>query len=368
MIPTDNTLRTSDFDYDLPDELIARHPLAQRDRCRLMLLERATGRCSHYIFSDLPSLLRGGDVLVLNDTYVIPARFACYRRTGGKIEGLFIRELSPGRWEVMLKGAGKCKVGEMLQFPGRADWTVKLAERIGRGYWQVELTPADEAMRILEQVGKTPLPPYIRRARTDRDRGADFPDTIERIDRESYQTVYASRPGAVAAPTAGLHFTQELLSTLRDKEIETVTVTLHVSAGTFSPVRTEQVAEHKLHAEWYELSARSADLLNRAASQGRRIVAVGTTSVRVLETVARTGAITAQSGWTDLFIYPPAEFHLVDALITNFHLPRSTLLMLVAAFCSPGSTDGIKMVRHAYAEAIRRRYRFYSYGDAMLIL
>jgi len=183
-----------------------------------------------------------------------------------------------------------------------------------------------------------------------------------------YQTVYAAKPGAIAAPTAGLHFTEELLSNLRDKGIETITVTLHVSAGTFSPVRTERIADHKLHAEWYELSAESADALLCARREGKRIIAVGTTSVRVLETVARKGAISPQSGWTDLFLYPPADFYLVDGLITNFHLPRSTLLMLVAAFCSPGSTKGVEMILQAYAEAIRLRYRFYSYGDAMLIL
>ena len=361
-------LRTSDFDYDLPNELIAHHPLAQRDRCRLMLLERESGKISHHIFADLPSLLKEGDILVLNDTCVIPARFISRRPTGGKIEGLFIREISKGKWEVMLKGAGRCKVGEVLCFQNRPDWTMELIERRGGGYWLVAITPADDAIRILQQVGLTPLPPYIRRAREGKNEPTVFADDIEQIDRQLYQTVYAARPGAIAAPTAGLHFTEELLSNLRDKGIETITVTLHVSAGTFSPVRTERIADHKLHAEWYELSAESADALLCARREGKRIIAVGTTSVRVLETVARKGAISPQSGWTDLFLYPPADFYLVDGLITNFHLPRSTLLMLVAAFCSPGSTKGVEMILQAYAEAIRLRYRFYSYGDAMLIL
>jgi len=351
-------LRTDDFDYQLPAELIAQAPASRRDRCRLMLLERATGRASHHLFSDLPKLLRPGDVLVLNDTRVIPARFECRRRTGGRVEGLFLRELAPGRWEVMLRGAGRCKPGERLSLLGAADVTATLSADRGAGLWEIAIAPTRPAEELLERIGRTPLPPYIRR-----------PGPLtDPQDRQAYQTVYARRPGAVAAPTAGLHFTGELLAQLRAGGMELVWVTLHVGLGTFAPVKADRVEDHRMHAEWYELPPATAEALASARAEGRRIVAVGTTSVRVLETVAATGPFRPASGWTELFIHPPAEFRAVDALLTNFHLPRSTLLMLVAAFCSPGSTEGIRTILAAYAEAVQRRYRFYSYGDAMLIV
>ena len=395
-------LKTSDFDYDLPGKLIAQEPMARRDQSRLMVLDRATGRIGHHVFGELPDLLREGDLMVLNDTYVIPAKFFCRRRTGGRIEGLFLRELSAGRWEVMLKGAGRCKVGEKLIFIEEPTLSIKLENRLGEGLWHVAVSPPRNAAELLERIGATPLPPYIHR---------DHPDSRDRL---TYQTVYAARPGAVAAPTAGLHFTEDVLADLRSRQIESVNVTLHVGLGTFAPVKVEQLSRHKMHSEWYELPAEAAEAITTAKRQGRRIVAVGTTSVRVLETAAakgrrvapssgakRSGAelvgaphhypasthnlrsapvegatphycsdsvLAARTGWTDLFIYPPREFRIVDVLLTNFHLPRSTLLMLVAAFCSPGSTDGIKIIKDAYAEAVRQKYRFYSYGDAMLIL
>ena len=350
------TPKTSDFDYDLPGELIAQAPMAQRDQSRLMVLDRATGQVSHHVFSELPELLGEGDLLVINDTYVIPAKFSCRRRSGGRIEGLFLRELSTGRWEVMLKGAARCKVDEKLSFVEESQVAIKLQNRLGEGLWHVAVHPPCDAVELLERVGTTPLPPYIHR---------DHPDSRDSL---TYQTIYASRPGAVAAPTAGLHFTEDVLADLRSRQIDSVNVTLHVGLGTFAPVKAEQLDRHKMHSEWYELSAATAKTITAAKNHGRRIVAVGTTAVRVLETAAAEGPLEARSGWTDLFIYPPGEFRIVDALLTNFHLPRTTLLMLVAAFCNPGSTDGIKIIKDAYAEAIRQKYRFYSYGDAMLIL
>ncbi len=348
--------KTSDFDYDLPSELIAQKPVEPRDKSRLMVLDRKAGELRHHHFGELPALLREGDLLVLNDTRVIPARFLCQRRTGGQIEGLFLRELSAGRWEVMLKGAGRCKNAEELTFVEEPKVSVKLENRLGEGLWNIVVSPPIGAVELLEQIGITPLPPYIHR---------DHPNSRDRL---TYQTVYAARPGAVAAPTAGLHFTENILAELQARKIESVNVTLHVGLGTFAPVKAKQLDQHEMHSEWYELSASAAKTITDAKKQGRRIVAVGTTSVRVLETAAAEGAFEGRSGWTDLFIYPPSEFRVVDVMLTNFHLPRSTLLMLVAAFCSPGSTNGIKIIKDAYAEAVRQKYRFYSYGDAMLIL
>ncbi len=351
-------LTTGDFDYNLDPRRIAQVPLQRRDQSKLMVLDRCDGRRSHRIFADLPQLLHSGDLLVLNKTRVVPAKFHCRRQTGGRIEGLFLRESSPGQWNVMFKGAGRCKVGEKLQIEGAASITLELLENLGAGRWQVACSDASPAEQTLQKIGQTPLPPYIHR-----------PGAIsDGEDRLKYQTVYASSPGAVAAPTAGLHFTDALLAELKRAEIELAYVTLHVGMGTFLPVKAENLAAHEMHEEWYELSAETAGQLNAARESGRRIVAVGTTSLRVLETLARRGDRFEQhSGWTDLFIYPPAEFKAVGALITNFHLPRSTLLMLAAAFCSPGDTRGVKMILDAYAEAQKMEYRFYSYGDAMLI-
>ena len=356
-------LTVSDFDYPLDPKRIAQQPLPRRDRSRLMVLRRRTAEVGHHVFHELPHLLRRGDVLVLNDTRVIPAKFLCRRKTGGKVEGLFLREVALGRWEALLKGAGRCRVGEQLVLMGPAEGTITLAEDLGAGRWLAAVRPALPATDILAADGWTPLPPYIRRSTPPH-----APPEIEQADRRRYQTVYAARNGAVAAPTAGLHFTESLLAALDRAGVETVRVTLHVGLGTFAPVKVEDLASHRMHGEWYELSDRAAEALNAARAAGRRVVAVGTTSVRVLETVADEGGrCRPDRGWTDLFLYPPAEFRAVDALITNFHLPRSTLLMLAAAFCSPGAVDGVEMILHAYAEADRRDYRFYSYGDAMLI-
>ncbi len=359
-------LTIADFDYFLDPQMIAQRPLERRDRSRLMVLNRDSGRASNHIFTELPTLLRKGDLLVLNDTRVIPAKFTCRRPTGAKLEGLFLREDQPGNWEILLNGAGRCRPGERLVLVGGGDIRLELLANLGRGRWRVAVRPVASVQEVLQQAGLIPLPPYIRRPGVMSD-----PE-----DRQRYQTVYAETPGAVAAPTAGLHFTDELLADLAEAGIETARVTLHVGLGTFAPVKCENLAEHKMHTEWYELSAAAAEKLDAARQAGRRIVAVGTTSLRVLETVgaerfqraqSRRDLFAPASGWTDLFVYPPADFRAVDAMITNFHLPRSTLLMLVAAFCSPGRTDGVKMILDAYATAQQMEYRFYSYGDAMLI-
>ena len=351
-------LSAADFDYSLPQELIAQHPLGQRDQSRLMVLRRKDRATEHRIFADLPELLQGNDLLVLNDTRVLPARLACRRKSGARIEGLFLCEPARGRWQMMLKNAGRCKVGEALVLEGTEGLQLTLCEKLQQGQWLAKVNSDSAAVEILDRCGLTPLPPYIRReARTADD-----------ADRLGYQTVYASRAGAVAAPTAGLHFTWPLMESLSRRGVEMVYVTLHVGVGTFAPVKVQDLPRHRMHAEWYELPSQAAEKLNAARSQQRRIVAVGTTSARVLETVAARGLpLGPASGWTDIFIYPPAHFRAVDALITNFHLPRSTLLMLVAAFCDPGGCGGVKVILDAYAEAARLRYRFYSYGDAMLI-
>ena len=356
-------LTASDFDYPLDPASIAQQPLARRDQSKLMVLDRRGGGLKHRIFADLPQLLRPQDVLVVNDTRVIPAKFFCRRRSGGKIEGLFLRESGVGRWEVLLKNAGRCRPGEKVDLTGAEAVQLELIENRGEGNWLVDVNPPEPAEEILAEVGRTPLPPYIRRPSEPQQIPGNEP-----ADRRRYQTVYAQRGGAVAAPTAGLHFTGQVLENLAARGVEMVRATLHVGLGTFAPVKVEDPAAHRMHREWYELSAAAAGALNNARAAGRRIVAVGTTSVRVLESAADPhGRFEPAGGWTDIFIYPPAEFRAVDALITNFHLPRSTLLMLVAAFCSPGGTEGVKTILDAYAEASATGYRFYSYGDAMLI-
>ena len=327
-----------------------------------MVLRRGPRRWEHRAFAELPALLRAGDLLVRNDTRVVPARFATRRPTGARIEGLFLREGDAGDWEVLLRGAGRCRPGEVLAFEDDGRAALELLERAGGGRWRVRPVPPGPAAEVLGRLGRTPLPPYIRRPG-----GSEAPG-----DRARYQTIYAARDGAVAAPTAGLHFTRATFAALAAAGVETARVTLHVGLGTFAPVQGEDLRAHRMHAEWYELPAETAERVNAARRQGRRVVAVGTTSVRVLESAARAaaepgGSLAAARGWTDLFLYPPADFHAVDALVTNFHLPRSTLVMLVAAFCAPGRTDGTAFLLDAYAEAVRQRYRFYSYGDAMLI-
>jgi S-adenosylmethionine:tRNA ribosyltransferase-isomerase len=348
-------MHLSDLQYDLPPELIAQHPVVPRDASRLLVLHRTTGRIEHRAFRDLWDYLARGDALVLNNTRVIPARFFCRRATGRHIEGLFLHQEAAG-WRVMLKSSRRVKVGELLVCDG-SDVRLAVARRLERGEWLVRPEPEVQFLDWLAQVGHTPLPPYIRRGRP------------EAVDAARYQTVYAERPGAVAAPTAGLHFTPEMLEQLAARGVQRVNVTLHVGAGTFVPIEVEDLAEHRMHTEWYEVSADARATLGRVRTGGGRVVAVGTTAARVLESLPPLpcwdgvgGGTLPLAAWTDIFIYPPYNFRHVDRLVTNFHLPGSTLLALVMAFASP------ELIGAAYRAAIDRRYRFYSYGDAMLIL
>jgi len=352
----DAGLRVADFDYDLPPEAIAQEPVHPRDASRLLRLDRATGAVAHHGFRELPGLLRPDDLLVLNDTRVLPARFTARRATGSRIEGCFLRVLGGGRWEVLLAGRGRIREGETLAVVDARDAagaSIRLETRGERGVWVVRPTEDVDAVALLEAVGRPPLPPYIRRDRRDARTAAD---------RTDYQTVYARRDGAVAAPTAGLHFTDRVFADLDARGIERVTVTLHVGLGTFQPVEAERPADHDMHEEMLEVSEASAEAIGRAVRAGRRVVAVGTTTVRTLESMAEAdGTVRPGRRGTRLFIYPPYTFRVVGAMLTNFHLPRSTLLMMVSAFA------GRERVLVAYREAIRAGYRFYSYGDAMLI-
>jgi len=345
----DAPVRTDDFDFDLPPELIAQQPAA-RGTSRLLVLDRSRDGVDHRAVSDLPELLRPDDLLLLNDTRVIPARLYADRPTGRRFELLLLRELGGGEWESLLRPGARARIGERLRLADGGE--VALVERRDEGRWAVRFDPPIGLER-LDRVGEVPLPPYI-----DRPHGATA------ADRHTYQTVYASNPGAVAAPTAGLHFTRRLLDEIADRGIETAFVTLHVGLGTFRPVTVEVVAEHRMHSEWYRFSGETALVVNRAVADGRRVVCVGTTSVRALEgaLAAGGGRVVAGESWTDIFITPGFEFRGVGAMLTNFHLPRSTLLMLVSAFA------GRDRILDAYRRAIASRYRFFSYGDAMLIL
>ncbi len=343
----------SDYLYDLPEELIAQTPAGQRDTSRLLVMNRETGELRHRHFGDIREHLRPGDALVINDTRVIPARLIGRRPTGGKVELLLLEPLSHTSWQVLAKPARRCPVGEEILFPG--DWRAVVTGEGEAGRRVVDFEPAQPSSDAgdfrtwLHEVGQVPLPPYINRA-------------PEREDLERYQTVYAAHDGAVAAPTAGLHFTDELLLQLEESGVQTVRITLHVGIGTFRPVSVEDVSDHRMDYERYTVSEAAAKTMNSARERGGRIVAVGTTSVRTLETVTdERGEVHAGSGATDLFIRPPYRFKAVDALLTNFHLPGSTLLMRVSAFA------GRENILAAYGEAVKKRYRFFSYGDAMFL-
>jgi S-adenosylmethionine:tRNA ribosyltransferase-isomerase len=356
--------RVDDYDYELPKHLIAQQPLPQRSDARLLLVNRQTGAISHHHIRDLPELLRAGDCLVLNDTRVVPARLIGFRSaTGGRWEGLFLAADDQGNWRILAKARGKLQAGEtidLVDLEGRPALTLRLVTPDTGGAWIVRPQLHDAAgspgakppdpFALLDQVGRVPLPHYIRDGQ------------MVDADRLRYQTVFAREPGAVAAPTAGLHFTHELLERLAKCGITRTEVTLHVGLDTFRPMSVENLADHPMHTEWGRLSPTAAAQLEAARAAGGRIVAVGTTSVRVLETAARGGQLAAWEGPTDLFIRPPYTFRAVDALLTNFHLPRSTLLVLVRSF------GGEKLMRRAYDVAIAEEYRFYSYGDAMLIV
>lgn len=342
------------YDYDLPHERIAQQPLPDRSAARLLVVHRRTQTLEHRSVRDLPAFLTAGDALVLNDTRVIPARLVGYRTlTRGYWEGLYLESGAHGVWKILSKTRGKIQPGEAVTLQDRQQRNVcrlTLLERLGQGVWAVRPDSSEETFALLDRVGRVPLPPYIR--------DGEMADA----DRQTYQTVYADKPGAVAAPTAGLHFTPPLLEQLEAAGIELARVTLHVGLGTFRPISVERLDEHPMHAEWACLDAATAARLTAIRAAGGRIVAVGTTVVRTLETAAADDQLQAWQGETDLFIRPPYRFRAVDALLTNFHLPKSTLLILVRTF------GGDELIRRAYDEAIREGYRFYSYGDAMLIL
>jgi S-adenosylmethionine:tRNA ribosyltransferase-isomerase len=363
---------TSAFYFDLPPDLIAQHPAAARDASRLLVVHRNTDHLEHRAFTDLLTYLRPGDVLVLNDSKVIPARLrGVNSKTGGAFEILLLEENSRNDWWAMMRPGKRARVGtelSLIDLHGeRTSISATVLETNAEGHRRVRfeqranVSPSNfDILDGLDVMGEIPLPPYIRR---------DAGDSSAE-DRARYQTVYANEKGSVAAPTAGLHFTEEVFSRIRELGVDVCHVTLHVGLGTFAPVKAERVEEHAMHFERYRVDKSVAQKINTAKSQGRRIIAVGTTSVRVLETVAREndGAIVSGSGRTNIFIYPPFLFRVVDALVTNFHLPCSTLLMLVSAFAAPGQSNGREKILAAYAEAVRERYRFFSYGDAMLIL
>ena len=338
-------MRVSDFSFELPEELIAQFPLETRSASRLLCLDGNTGKLEHKQFSELTELVQPGDLLVFNDTRVIPARLFGQKASGGKVEVLIERLQGEQRALVHLRSSRSPKVGAKLILEGGVK-----AEVIGRqdNLFQLQFDPQGDLMRQLEAHGHMPLPPYMHRE--------DLPS-----DRERYQTVYNKRPGAVAAPTAGLHFDQPLLDQLKEMGIETTFVTLHVGAGTFQPVKVDQVEEHKMHAEYIEVSDAVCTAVNAARERGNRVIAVGTTSVRSLESASQSGEIQPFMGDSSIFIYPGYRFKSVDAMVTNFHLPESTLIMLVSAF------SGVEHIRQAYAEAIQQRYRFFSYGDAMFL-
>lgn len=357
-------MRTADFDFHLPPELIAQAPASARDGSRLLVLHRSRGRIEHRRFLDLHDCLRAGDVLVLNNSRVLRARLRGHKpASGGQVELLLVEEVAQNEWWTMLRPGKRVRNGTEIHLatntgqpsPVRAVVQEKNAE----GHCRVRFTGTANILDELESLGEIPLPPYIERAA-----GAE--------DDTRYQTVFAQPAGSVAAPTAGLHFTPQLLDELRARGVQVHFVTLHVGLGTFAPVKAEDLADHVMHEERFELPADTAAAVNAAKCDGRRVIAVGTTTVRVLESAAALSTLNSQLSTlrsrTRIFIHPPYHFRIVDALLTNFHLPQSTLLMLVSAFAAPGELRGRELVLAAYAEAVRGRYRFFSYGDAMLIV
>jgi S-adenosylmethionine:tRNA ribosyltransferase-isomerase len=351
-------MRTELFDYELPPELIAQEPAEVRSESKLLVLNRSTGQMADNRFNSLPDYLKPGDCLVLNDTQVLPARFFAHRDSGAVLEGLFLAQQSeePNVWQVMLKGVRKVRVGESFSLVDQASQDFCRAELLAKqpeGTCLIRVESDEPPQAVLEAIGLPPLPPYIRR---------NHDAAQARQDRDRYQTVYARRPGAVAAPTAGLHFTKELIAELKSRGIRFAYVTLHVGPGTFKPVTAEDLEDHEIHQERFQVDQANADIVNAAKRSGGRIIAVGTTATRVLETIAGDARIEASEGATSLFILPGYRFKIVDVLITNFHLPKSTLLALVAAFA------GLEQTLNVYRHAVAQRYRFYSYGDAMLIL
>ena len=340
-------MKTSDFYYDLPEELIAQTPLEKRDTSRLLVLDRESGGIAHKHFYDILDYLNPGDCLVMNDSRVLPARLLGHRPTGGAVEVLLLRDLGNKKWECLVKPGRKMQVGNEVIF-GNGELTATVVEVQETGNRVVEFHYEGIFLEVLERLGKMPLPPYIKE---------------ELQDQERYQTVYSREVGSAAAPTAGLHWTKELLDKAREKGVKTAFVTLHVGLGTFRPVKVEDVTNHHMHSELCMISKETADILNQTKAEGGRIICVGTTSCRTLESlVNEDGSFEARSKWTEIFIYPGYQFKAMQGLITNFHLPESTLVMLVSAFASR------EIVLHAYEEAVKERYRFFSFGDAMCIL
>ena len=339
-------MKTSDFYFDLPEELIAQTPLERRDASRLLCLDRWSGAREHRIFSELPELLHPGDCLVMNDSRVLPARLIGMRETGGVVEVLLLRDLGGGRWECLTRPGRKTRPGTRLIF-GNGELEAEVLEVAEGGNRIVEFKYEGIFLEVLERLGKMPLPPYIK---------------VELEDGERYQTVYSKEPGSAAAPTAGLHFTKELLARIADRGVRECFVTLHVGLGTFRPVKAEDIEEHEMHSEFCIMPEETARIITETKRSGGRVVCVGTTSCRTVESFANEdGTMDAKSGWTNIFIYPGYRFKCMDALVTNFHLPESTLIMLVSAFA------GRENVLAAYEEAVRERYRFFSFGDAMFI-
>ncbi len=339
-------MKTKDFWYDLPEELIAQTPLERRDASRLMVMDRATGAVTHRHFYDIMEYLHPGDCLVMNDSRVLPARLLGRRPTGGGVEVLLLRDLGDKRWECLCRPGRKMQVGSQVIF-GDGELTGTVVQVTEDGNRVVEFQYQGIFLEVLERLGKMPLPPYIK---------------AELADSERYQTVYSKEVGSAAAPTAGLHFTKELLEKIQENGVKTAFVTLHVGLGTFRPVKAEEITEHHMHSELCRMDEETAQILNRTREGGGRIICVGTTSCRTLESLVEPdGRFRAKSKWTDIFIYPGYQFKAMDALITNFHLPESTLVMLVSAFA------GRENVLNAYRQAVEEKYRFFSFGDAMFI-
>lgn len=340
-------MNVKDFDFNLPEELIAQHPLEQRDSSRLMVLDKVTGGIKHRKFHDIIEYLNEGDTLVLNNTRVMPARLIGEKEgTGGKIEFLLLKRIKKDKWECLAKPGKSARVGRKFTF-GEGKLKAEVVEVKEDGNRIIEFFYEGIFEEVLDSLGEMPLPPYIH----------------ERLeDRERYQTVYSKENGSAAAPTAGLHFTKDLLKELKDRGINIVYLTLHVGLGTFRPVKVESIEEHEMHSEFYMLSKESADIINETKKRGNAIISVGTTSTRTLETIGdENGFVKEQNGWTNIFIYPGYKFKVVDRLITNFHLPESTLIMLVSTLA------GQNNVMNAYKEAVNEKYRFFSFGDAMFI-
>ena len=338
----------ADLQYRLPRNLIAQYPSRERDQSRLMVLQRNTGSLEHRTFCDLADYLDGGDVLVVNDTKVLKAKLLGSNETGGKVEVLITERVGDRTWKCLVKRTRSISHGSKVFFGNGLRG--KFLGRDGSGSWRIEFHFKGDFYEAIDHCGVMPLPPYIKRGET-------------RLDEERYQTIFATKPGSIAAPTAGLHFTHSLLERVRGRDVSVVPITLHVNVGTFIPIRTERVEDHKMAPEYFEIGPRAAEALNMAKARGGRIIAVGTTTTRSLESaVDASGKIVATAGYSDLFIHPPFRFMMVDAMVTNFHLPGTTLLLLVSAFATG------ELIMKAYREAVRSEYRFFSYGDGMLIL